>query len=117
KVARFQDGADPTHRVVKLVVAVTKHARPPGCRLSQPEQESQGRRLASAVRTEEAGDGAGLEREREVLDGDELAVALGQQGDRDHRVASAVVGRDGYLPFVDELRHVLVCLVDTGADR
>ena len=42
------------------------------------------RALARAVRTEEAGDLAGLDVEAEIVDGDDLAEALGEVADLDH---------------------------------
>jgi hypothetical protein len=41
-------------------------------------------RLAGAVRAEEAGDDAGADGEAEVVDGELLAVGLGEVGDFDH---------------------------------
>ena len=46
---------------------------------ARPEQHPERRRLAGAVRAEEAGDGAGVELERELVDGGELAEALRQR--------------------------------------
>ena len=50
------------------------------------------RRLAGAVGAEEAGDDARADVERQAVDGDGLAVALGQPAGLDHRASAGVVG-------------------------
>src|SRR4029079_19225966 len=54
-------------------------------RLGQPEEHEDRRRLAGAVLPEQAEDLAGLDLEIEVVDGDEIAVLLGQTAGPDRR--------------------------------
>ena len=56
----------------------------PGGRRREAADHPQGGGLAGAVRAEEAGDGAGLAGERDVVDGGLGAVALGEVVDGDH---------------------------------
>ena len=56
----------------------------PGGRRGEPADHPQGGGLAGAVGPEEAGDGAGLADERDVVDGELRAVALGEVVDGDH---------------------------------
>ena len=56
----------------------------PGRRRGQAGDGAQRGRLAGAVRAEEAGDGAGPDGEGDVVDGDVVAVALGEVFDGDH---------------------------------
>src|SRR5262249_10437257 len=85
----------PPRRLVELPVAAAEEECLARCRLGQPEQQPQGGGLAGAVRAEEPGDGAGAERKRHVIDGEDVAVPLGQRADRDNRMAGSGVGRDG----------------------
>ena len=62
----------------------------PAVGADQPEQHPQGRGLAGAVRAEEAGDPARLDREVEVVDGGEGAEPLGEAADLDPRPAVSV---------------------------
>ena len=52
--------------------------------MHEAEQNSQGGRLARAVRTEEAGDRALADGERQTVDGRGLPVALAKVDDLDH---------------------------------
>ena len=54
------------------------HARLAVGRLGQPEQHQDGRRLAGAVLPEQPEDLAGLDLEVEMVDGDQVAVGLGE---------------------------------------
>ena len=67
----------------------------PCARPQQAEQDPHRRRLAGAVGPEEAGHPPGLDREGEVVDGDGLAVALGQIADLElgHRERSEIACR------------------------
>ena len=58
-------------------------AGPARRRLGQAEEHQDGRRLAGAVLAEQPEDLAGVDLEVEVVDGDEVAVALGQPAGRD----------------------------------
>jgi hypothetical protein len=78
KVVRLQHCAHLPRRLLELAVAAAEDERLARARLGQPEQQAQGRRLASAVGPEIACHRAPLERERYVVDGDNLAVALTQ---------------------------------------
>src|SRR5438067_1793488 len=65
------------------------------------------RRLAGAVRADDADDAAGRQREVEVLDEQLVAVAFLQPARFDHGVAEARAGRDVDLGRLDLLRRVL----------
>src|SRR5438270_1912457 len=64
-------------------LAVDRHGS--AGRAVQPKNEPHRSRLACTVRTEEAGDDTGSNGEREVVDGDLVAVTLGQAVRLDHR--------------------------------
>ena len=89
---------DRVHRVVELHVGLTVDGRRAVRRPHEPEQHPQRRRLARAVRSQEPDHAALVGREREVVDGQHRAEALGQAGDLDrvrHRaryLAAAPVG-------------------------
>jgi hypothetical protein len=110
KVVRLEHRADPTRRVIELAIAAAEDERLARGRFGEPEQQPQGGRLTGAVGAEEAGDGARAERERELVDGDKVAVVFGQRTGRDHRLASAGIGGDepGSRPIVDASRRVSV---------
>src|SRR5262245_18722092 len=61
----------------------------------QPEQHAQGGRLASAVGSEEAGDQATSDVDAEIVDGEHVAVLLGEapEGDLSH----GLEGRNRWL--------------------
>ena len=79
EVGRLEHRADAQRRPLQPRVRLAEHERAPARRLREAEQHPQRRRLASAVRAEEAGHGAGVELEREPVNGGELAVALRQR--------------------------------------
>jgi hypothetical protein len=110
EVVRLEHRPDPTRRVVELAIPLAEDECLARGRLGEPEQQPQGGRLTGAVRAEEAGDGARAERECELVDGDELAIALGQRAGRGHRIASAGVGGDERRSrrIVDAPRRALV---------
>ena len=71
-----------------------EHAWPsPRVGRAQALEDLDGRRLAGAVRAEQAEDLAAGDLEVDAVDGDEVAVALGQAADADHRI----VGERGHL--------------------
>ena len=86
-VARLEDRADALGRPVELAVRHAEHRRAPGVRVDEPEQRAQRRRLAGAVRAEEAGDRARLDAEAEIVDRLRLAEALAEALDLDHESA------------------------------
>jgi hypothetical protein len=55
-------------------------------RTVEPEDQAHRRRLARAVRAEEAGDDAGLDDEAQVVDRPLLAVVLREPAGLDHRL-------------------------------
>ena len=57
-----------------------------GRRRAQPGDERHERGLARAVRAEEAKELAGRDLERDIIEGDEAAVALGNGTEGEHRV-------------------------------
>ena len=79
EVGRLEHRADPQRRPVDPRVGLLEDERPPARSVPQAEQHPQGRRLAGAVRAKEAGDRPRLERERQVVDSDELAESLRQR--------------------------------------
>ena len=85
KVGRFEHGADAQRGAVDLRVPLSEHLRRAGRRRRQAEQHAQGRRLARAVRAEEAGDRAGLEPEGKVVDGAQLPELLREPLGDDNR--------------------------------
>ena len=72
EVGRLEHGADAQRRTLELRVGLVEDERAPARRRREAEQHAQRRRLPGAVRAEEAVDRAGLEREREVVDGDDI---------------------------------------------
>ena len=70
EVGRLEHRADPKRRPLELRVGLAEDERVAARRLREPEQHAQRRRLAGAVRAEEAGDRARLERERQIVDGE-----------------------------------------------
>ena len=79
EVGRLEHGADAVGRPLELGVARVEHERAAAGRHREPEQHAQRRRLAGAVRPEEAGDRARLEREREVADRLDRPELLGER--------------------------------------
>src|SRR6202012_4316681 len=76
--ARLQHRANLRQRIEDLVVPPPTNQSRPGSRLIQPEDQTHGRRLARPIGTQEPRHDARLDREREILDGRPLAVALRQ---------------------------------------
>jgi hypothetical protein len=75
--------------VVEVLIAAAEDERLAPGRFGEPEQEPQRGRLARTVRAEEAGDGAGANPKRDVIDGRDFPVALGQGNSRDDRLTRA----------------------------
>src|SRR5262249_51058568 len=75
-------------RLDREIVAV--HQNPPGGRLQQSRDHPDRRRLARAVRAEEAVDLPRLDREAHAVDGSEGPVTLDEVFDRDHRARLVV---------------------------
>ena len=88
EIAGFEHRTYPPRRLVDVAVTAAEDQRLTRRRLTEPKQESQRGRFASSVRAEEACHGAFVERERQVLDGFDLTVVLGQRADGDHRIQS-----------------------------
>src|SRR4051794_23453330 len=80
-------GADGPRRVGQLGVGPPLDARLAGRRPREAEHHAQRGRLAGAVRPEEARHGALAHRERQVVDGDDVGVALREAGSLDRRAA------------------------------
>ena len=72
EVGRLEHRADPQRGPLERRVGLAEDERAAARRRREPEQHPQRRRLAGAVRAEEAGDRARLEREREIVDRDQL---------------------------------------------
>src|ERR1043166_7620012 len=78
EVGRLQHRPDPRRRPLETLVATAEDERRASGRLDEMEQHAQRRRLAGPVRAEEARDGSTVEGEGQVIDGEEIAEALGQ---------------------------------------
>jgi hypothetical protein len=78
EVARLQDGTDELDRLLQLAVAAAEDERLPSRRLGQAQQQPERRGLAGTVRAEVPGDRARVQGERDVVDGHDLVVALGE---------------------------------------
>jgi len=76
---------DDPLRCPDLVVGEAADRRAAAGRADQTQQHPQGGGLSGAVRPEEAGDPAGLDREAEVVDGGQAAEVLGQVAHLDTR--------------------------------
>ena len=83
EVRRLERGPDDGEGVGDVVVATPLDGCGAGGRTDQPEEHPQGRRLAGAVRAEEAGDPAGNDVEVELVDGRQPAEPLRQPADLD----------------------------------
>ena len=88
--ARVEQGADLAQRLGEGADGAAEHERLAGGRPVEAEDHPHGGRLAGAVRAEEAGDLPGLDVEAEVVDGDDVAVALGEAADGDHGRRSGI---------------------------
>ena len=84
--ARFQQRADFVQRCGVLGVVLAVDGDVAARRSVEPEDEPHRGRLARAVRPEEAGDDAGLDRERQIVHCGGLAVALREVAYLDHLV-------------------------------
>jgi hypothetical protein len=82
--AAFQQGADGPQRGRELTVELASDGGGAAVGVVQAEQDAQRRRLARAVRAEEAGDPAGQCPEADVAHGRRSAVVFGQVGYLDH---------------------------------
>ena len=108
-VGRFQNRADTSERTLERTVAVPVDRGSARGRMHETEQDPQGGRLACSIRTEEAGDAAVANLERQSVDGRRFAIALPQIDDLDHVV---ILRRPSAVETLDEavdaarLRHV-----------
>ncbi len=85
EVRRFQHCPDAARRPLQILVATAEHECPTSGRLDEVKEHAQRRRLARAVRAEETGHRTPLERERQVVDREDVAEPLGQMLHADHR--------------------------------
>ena len=81
----LEHGADPSQRVAQAPVRLARDPRLARGRPDEPEHRAQRRRLAGAVRPEEAGDAPGRNREGQIVDRDRRAVPLRQPPHLDRR--------------------------------
>jgi hypothetical protein len=86
---RVDQRPHPAHRVGEFPVRPAEHARRPRRGAGQAEDAAHRRRLARAVGAEEAGDPAGLDGDRQAVDGDAAAIRLRQPDELDHAVSMA----------------------------
>jgi len=85
EVARLQERADATRRVLQLAVGAAEDERLTRGRFGETEQHPQRAGLAGAVGSQEPRDRALHELEGEAVDRGDRAVALGQHADADRR--------------------------------
>ena len=93
EVRRLEHGSDSQRRMIERGIGLAEDQGAAAARLGEPEQHPQRRRLAGAVRAEEAGDRPRREDERERVDGEHRPEPLRQRvgDDRRHR------GRGGHV--------------------
>ena len=92
--------ADVTPRVRDVAVGVPPDRGAPAGRRGEPGHHAHRRRLAGAVGPQEAGDPARCGDERDVVDGGEAAVGLGQSFHGDHGTSLLAVRRRWHRPRV-----------------
>ena len=116
----FPDALVRRQRVAALVDVAELHrlAEPQraGVRLFRAGDHPEQRRLAGAVRADDADDAAGRQREVEVVDQQLIAVRLAQAAGFDDDVAEARTGRDVDLDLVELLRRILVEQLFVGVE-
>ena len=83
-LARLEHGADAMERPVELGIGDAEDGRAAGIGMDEPEHRAERRRLAGAVRAEEARDRARLDPEAEPGDRLRLPEALAEAVDLDH---------------------------------
>ena len=81
KVVGFENGADVSPRLRQATRMGSVDGDIARRRGGQAEQDPKGGRLAGTVGTEKAGDGAGSDLERHVVDGGRVPVLLGEVDD------------------------------------
>ena len=86
RAARFQHRTDMSRRFGEVGVSETGNGRRPRVRPDEAQHHAQRRRLAGAVRAEEAGHPARLDGERQIVHRGQPFVLLGQPGDDDPTV-------------------------------
>ena len=79
KICRLEHRADAKSRCLELVVGFAEDRGMPTSGLRQAEQHSQCRRLSGAVGSKETRNGSRLNVERQVVDGENLAVAFAER--------------------------------------
>ena len=94
-----QQDADLAARVGQAAVARAEHRGVAGVGVREPADHAQRGGLAGAVGAEEAGHGAGLAVEGDVIDGRLAAVALGEMLDGDHGLQRRRGSRPGPSPL------------------
>ena len=100
EIGGFEHRADPQRRPLKLRVRHAEDERASARRLREAEQHAQRRRLPGAVRPEEARDRARFERERQVVDGEDLAEALRQGLANDDHPGEVIRGPSQWSAFI-----------------
>ena len=83
-LARLEHGADAVERAVELGIGDAEDRGAAGIGMDEPEHRAERRRLAGAVRAEEARDRARLDPEAEPGDRLRLPEALAEPVDLDH---------------------------------
>jgi hypothetical protein len=87
EVRRLEDRPDPSDRVLEVAVPAAEDERLAGVRLGQSQEQPERRRLARAVRAEEAGHRSSREREGHPVDRGDVSVPLRQSAAADHLLA------------------------------
>ena len=93
----LDDGADAAEERAAWAHGPAEEECPAASGVDEAEDHAQGGRLASAVGAEQAENGAGRDFESEVVNGHDVAEALGEvlDGDGGHRVGRGGNGRGG----------------------
>src|SRR6266704_2787405 len=85
-VRRLEHCTDTPDWTVQRAVAAAVDRGRPRAGMDEAEQDAERRRLAGSVRTEEAGDAAVADPERQAVDGCCFAIPLSEIDDLDHSV-------------------------------
>ena len=93
EVRRLEHRADRQRGTVELRVGLAEHERAPAGRRRQAEEHPQRRRLPRTVRAEKARDRPGLERERQVIDGENRLESLRERLSNNRRQDSTALTR------------------------
>src|SRR5215469_14076577 len=78
RAGAFEHGPDPVKRIAEVPIGLPPDCRGAPGRPNQPEEHPESSRLARAVRSQESGDGAGLDLKAQPVDSEDTAEPLGE---------------------------------------